>query len=152
MPPPVPRPTRLPPFIYNHPHQVAQDHDVDWTIPDDRDRGTELSRRHARNEMIREQLQAGKPVVYRSSGWSLFPRVHSNDATYYVPVTKEEDVSVGDIVFCQVEPGLRYYAHLISKKEWYNEKWWYTITDRFLHRNGWADIEHIYGRLENCWH
>ena len=102
--------------------------------------------------MIREQLQAGNPVVYRSSGWSLFPRVHSNDATYYVPVTKEEDVSVGDIVFCQVEPGLRYYAHLISKKEWYNDKWWYTITNIKGHRNGWADIEHIYGRLEQCWH
>ena len=88
--------------------------------------------------MIREQLQAGNPVVF--------------DATYYVPVTKEEDVSVGGIVFCQVEPGLRYYAHLISKKEWYNDKWWYTITIMKGHRNGWADIEHIYGRLENCWH
>ena len=101
--------------------------------------------------MIRDQLQAGLSVVYRSSGWSLFPRVHSNDATYYVPVTKEEDVSVGDIVFCQVVPGLHYYAHLISKKEWYNDKWWYAITNKG-HRNGWADIEHIYGRLENCWH
>ena len=140
MPPPVPRPTRLPTFIYRLP------------TPDDGNWETELSRRHARNEMIREELQAGQPVVYRSSGWSLFPRVHSNDATYYVPVTKEEDVSVGDIVFCQVEPGLRYYAHLISKKEWYNDKWWYTITNIKGHRNGWADIEHIYGRLENCWH
>ena len=53
-------------------------------------------------------------VCYRQSGNSLYPRIHSNDLTTYVPVTKEWMANEDDIVFCEVQPGNRFYAYLSS--------------------------------------
>ena len=69
--------------------------------------------------MIKTQLQAGIPVCYRSSGWSLYPRVRSNGPTTYEPVTSAYMVQVDDIVFCQVQSSNRFFADLVSSKEWY---------------------------------
>ena len=81
-----PKPDRPPPIILNYPHEIRPELDVDWTLCSE-DSAKELRFRAQRNEMIKEQLQLGKPVIYRSSGWSLYPRVWSNDLCSYDPVT-----------------------------------------------------------------
>ena len=97
--------------------------------------------------MIKEQLQLGKPVIYRSSGWSLYPRVWSNDRCSYDPVTSANEVREDDIVFCQVQPGDRFFAHLVSRKWFEDGEWYFTISNLKGRENGWCSIEHIYGRL-----
>ena len=85
--------------------------------------------RKVRNELLKENLQAGKPVIYRSSGWSLWPRVWPNDQCTYEPVTSADQVHKEDIVFCEVQPGDRFFAHVVSLK-WEEEgDWYFTIAD-----------------------
>ena len=115
---------------------------------------------------IKEMLQSGRHVAYRSSGNSLAPRVRSNDMCEYEPVTRDDQVHVGDIVFCQIKE--RFWAHLVLRKElqaglaasgrsdWYR----YTISNlkEYLqpqgYTNGYTSIDKIYGRLigsySNC--
>ena len=113
--------------------------------------------REVRNKMIKEQLQAGTSVQYRSSGWSLWPRVHSNDLTTYDPVTSADQVREGDIVFCQVQPGDRFYAHVVKRKILqsygpHHGEWEFTIANARGWENGTCHIKHIYGRLVECLH
>ena len=108
--------------------------------------------RAVRNEMIKEQLQLGKPVIYRSSGWSLYPRVWPNDQCTYEPVTSADEVQEDDIVFCQVQPGDRFYGHLVSRKWFQDGEWYFTISNLQGRSNGWCSIKHIYGRLIRCEH
>ena len=103
-----------------------------------------------RSDLIKKQLLEGRPVCYRSSGWSLCPRVRSNDQTTYEPVTSADQVQVDDIVFCEVQPGNRFYAHLVKRKEWRGVEWYFTISNAQGRENGWCRIEHIYGRLVEC--
>ena len=119
---------------------------MDWTLcPEDWTK--ELRLRAERNEMIKEQLQLGKPVIYRSSGRSLYPRVWSNDMCFYDPVTSADEVHEDDIVFCQVQPGDRFFAHVVSRKWFQNGEWYFTISNLKGWENGWCSIKHIYGRL-----
>ena len=97
---------RRPPFVLNWSHEITPELDVDWTLSDDW--AKELRLREVRNEMIKKQLQLGRPVIYRSSGWSLYPRVWPNDQCTYEPVTSADEVQEDDIVFCQVQPGDRF--------------------------------------------
>ena len=114
-----PMPNRLPPFVLNWPHEITPELDVDWTLcPDDYEK--ELRLREVRNEMIKNELLLGRPVIYRSSGWSLWPKVWSNDQCTFEPVTSADDVNEKDIVFCQVQPGDRFYGHLVSCK-WFQD-------------------------------
>jgi len=76
----------MPPFVLNDAHEAVGDLDVDWTVCKG-DWGLERRLREERNKLLKEQLQAGHNVCYRSSGWSLFPLVSSNDMTTYEPVT-----------------------------------------------------------------
>ena len=76
--------------------------DTDWTLVGDW--GQEQKLREERNNLIKDQLLKGQTVAYRQSGWSLYPRVHSNDLCCYLPVKFEESVEVDDIVFCTVQP------------------------------------------------
>ena len=65
-----------------HEVRVGDFRDVDWTLrPNDWD--AEMRLRTKRNKLIMDQLKAGKSVAYRSSGWSLWPRVHPNDLCVY---------------------------------------------------------------------
>ena len=91
-----PKPDRPPPIILNYPHEIRPELDVDWTLCPD-DSAKELRVRAQRNEITKEQLQLGKPVIYRSSGWSLYPRVWSNELCNYDPVTSADEVHEGDI-------------------------------------------------------
>jgi hypothetical protein len=145
-------PNRLPPFILETRHGVSSHLDVDWTICP-ANWVIEQSRRKARNELIKEKLQSGKPVCYRSTGNSLWPLVHSNDQTTYEPVGDDPDqVQVEDIVFCQVQRGDRFFAHLVKEKWLHNGQWYFTIANYQGHENGWCRMEHIYGRLVECVH
>ena len=147
-------PARMVPFLFNDPHEVGPEFDFDWTLcPEDSE--LEYQRRKVRNDMIKTDLLAGKNVVYRSSGHSLWPRVHSNDNTHYVPVRSDDDVSETDIVFCQVRG--RYLAHLVKHKDWYEKArgsmgaYCYTISRLDGRENGWCMINTIYGRLVDHW-
>ena len=150
--PHVPPPTRVVPFLHNELHEVRPEYDYDWTLcPHDREE--ELKNRTIRNRMIKEELQKGRTVIYRSSGWSLFPRVHSNDMTHYVPVTRDDEIQEDDIVFCEVQPGDRFYAHLVKCKYRYEGgAWCYIIANLAGRENGWCSLCHIYGRLIRVLH
>ena len=151
--PAFPKPTRLPPFVLEGPHEAVESAhlDVDWTLcPEDRAR--ELSLRHARNLLLKTHLQAGRNVCYRSSGWSLVPLVHSNDRTTYAPVTSEDDVSEGDVVFCEVQPRGYFMAHMVKAKYRASDGTRFTISNARGWENGWCKIGHIYGRMILCEH
>ena len=146
-----PRPDRPPPHVLNWSHEITPELDVDWTLCPE-DSAKELRLREERNVLIKEQLQLGKPVIYRSSGWSLYPRVWSNDLCSYDPVTSVDEVQEDDVVFCQVQPGDRFFAHVVSRKCIQNGKWHFTISSLRGRENGWCRIEHIYGRLVRVQH
>ena len=122
-------------------------YNIGWTDTQLSGQNHEMHLRTVRNQMIKEELQLGKPVIYRSSDWSLYPRVWSNDLCFYDPVTSADEVSEDDIVFCQVQPGDRFYAHLVWCK-WFQEgEWYFTISNLKGRSNGGCSIKHIYGRL-----
>ena len=87
--------------------------------------------------MIKTQLQAGVSVCYRSSGWSLRPRVRSNDQATYEPVTSADLVQVDDIVSCEVPLANRFYAHLVKRKEWRSGNLLFTISSMRGWDSGW---------------
>ncbi len=62
-------------------------------------------------------------MCYRSSGWSLCPRVRSNDQTTYEPVTSADMVQVDGIVFCEVQTSDRFFAYLVKNKYLRGGKW-----------------------------
>ena len=143
-------PTRDPPFFLQEAHevQVGDELDMDWTLVGDW--GEEQRLRETRNELIEKMLKQGKTVAYRSSGWSLYPRVHSGDLCCYSPVRFEEQIAQGDIVFCKVQPSGYYYAHLIQTTEWdaasgRTQYWISNMAGRF---NGHCYLEHIFGKLD----
>jgi hypothetical protein len=141
-------PIRLPPFVLTDSHEVRANPqlDKDWTLSDDWD--VELQRRYQRNVMCKEQLLAGRSICYRSGGNSLWPRVQSNDLCTYAPVTAEVPIEVDDIVFCEVQPNDRFYAHLVKAiqvGEW--EDTAYIISNARGRENGWCYRRHIYGKL-----
>ena len=84
--PPPPKPARGVPHFILQAHEVrpGDELDTDWTLHVDW--GEEQRLREKRNELIRAQLMDGKTAAYRQSGWSLYPRVHSNDLCMYIPV------------------------------------------------------------------
>ena len=124
---------------------------MDWTsCPENF--AKELRLRKLRNDMLKEQLLLGKPVVYRSSGWSLWPRVWPNDLCGFDPVTSPDEVRKDDIVFCQVQPGNRYFAHVVSRKWFEDDDWYFIISILKGIQNGWCSIKHIYGRLTKVEH
>ena len=144
-------PTRLPPFVLEGAHEVTPELDVDWTLcPEDWEK--ELRLRHQRNLLIKEKLLEGKSVCFRSSGNSLAPRVCSNDQATYEPVTNEKEVQVDDIVFCEVQPNDRFYAHIVKRKEWCRGEWIFTISNIQGRPNGWCAMRHIYGKMTQCVH
>ena len=121
--------------------------DVDWTLK--QDWTEELRLREVRNELAKTQLQAGKTVAYRSSGWSLFPKVCSNDLCIYVPVNFDDQVQERDIVFCQVQPSGFFYAHLVLWKEWHYDAhaWKYWVSNLKQRINGYCFVKGMYGKL-----
>ena len=161
--PNCPCPTRI-----FQPHEIHTDEDVDWTIPADReDWDEQFSNRLSRNIMIKTNLLAGNTVQFRSSGNSLYPIVESGDSCVFEPVDSCKDLRMGwDIVFCEVQPTNRFFAHKVLYWEWepvdppagsaprteptYRAKYW--IGNNKGHINGHCYEHQIYGRLvETVW-
>jgi len=159
-PPDCPMPIRIVPHILNFLHQIVPNSylDIDWTVSPDWEE--EQSRRTHHNILCIAELKEGKPVVLRSSGNSLYPRVCSNDICTFFPVTSEKEVREGDIVFCSVQPYDRICGHLVKRKRWLYQPWGgkadanqyvYTISNISGYENGWCTLQHIYGKLvEDC--
>ena len=155
--PEFPMPSRPVPVVLEGKHELTRPElDVDWTLAEG-NWDLELQRREQRNKMIKDQLRAGKNVMYRSSGRSLEPLIYSNDCTTWQPVASADEVKVGDIVFCQVFPSRSFYGHLVFDK-WKHEAIWYfrisnhqTFAQGYGPTNGWTDIDHIYGKLIEVW-
>ena len=80
------------------------------------------------NIELKRMLLEGYTVAYRSSGNSLLPMVASGDRCTYTPVKLVEEVAVNDVVFCEVQRGDRFYAHLVSKKEYHHRDQCYYFT------------------------
>ena len=128
-------------------HEVHPSHEVDWTLC--RDWEAEIQNRLIRNLMIKEMLQSGRSVQFRSSGNSLKPKVISGDVTMWEPVTDHSLLQISDIVFCCTQPKGLFYGHAIryiqeSRGETY---WWIGNLQNPPSDNGWCCKEHIYGQL-----
>ena len=146
-----PMPTRPTPLRLFEAHEVHPDLEIDWTLPEDRnDWNEEWRRRELRNEMIKDHLLQGKSVQYKSGGNSLYPKVWSGDTCMYVPVKLGTPIIAGDIVFCQVQPYNRFFAHMVLRIDTPAdpaEKPKYWIGNIEGRENGWCYREHIYGWL-----
>ena len=73
-----------------------------------------------------------------------------------MPVTKPDEVEVDDIVFCKVLPSLKYWAHIVKRKDcqWADEsdskkgtETWFYISNQSGHVNGYCTMKTIYGKL-----
>ena len=108
--------------------------------------------REQRNQMIKDELLAGKYAVFRSGGYSLESiGIKNNDCTEYHPVTKDEEINERDVVFCQVQPTKRFYGHMVKHKKTYGDRICYTISNAKGYENGWCYLEDMYGRLAESW-
>ena len=146
LPPPPARPT---PVVVYASHEVRPEQDVDQTFHPNWH--TEQRRREERNIELKRMLLAGSDVAYRSSGRSLEPRVMEGSRCTYEPVTSVDQVFMNDIVFCEVQDGDRFYAHLVKSKDWHvwDECFYFWISSLKGRTNGWCHIKHIYGKLTN---
>ena len=128
-------------------HAVHPSLEVDWTL--DGDQAVEQTNNDFRNNMIKNMLQSGRSVQYRSTGNSLTPVVWSGDVTMWEPVKDHSKLVVGDIVFCAVQPGDRYFGHAIHNIETKSgETWWWIGNLKTPPNiNGWCGKEHIFGQL-----
>ena len=130
-------------------HEVHPSEEKDWTL------GTgswkeELKLRNVRNCIVRDMLKSGRSAQFRSSGNSLFPLVRSGDVSMWEPVSDHDILELGDVVFCQVQDGDRFYAHMIQKIEYWKDGSRYWLIGNMaepLVINGWCAAKHIYGRL-----
>jgi len=142
---------RMPAHLCNFAHEVMATpaFNQDWTLSPDW--GMQRQLRDRRDVMIQNKLQSGFPVAFKSSGDSLWPLIHSGDICEYEPVFKASEVEVGDIVFCQVRPTWRYFAHTIKRKTYDDEKeaWYFTVGNQSGWENGWCWMDTIYGKLKH---
>ena len=131
--PEFPMPNRPPPFVgvvLDGKHSVGPelDFDLDWT---------RFERREERNNLVKAELQNGNTVGFRSSGLSLYPRVCSGDFDTYQPVVNADDeIQKEDIVLCEVQPGSRFYAHIVKKIEDWEGRRRFTIANYAGRENG----------------
>ena len=135
-----------PPLVFQA-HEIHPSSEVDWTLGSDWE--TEQHLREVRNSLVRDMLASGRSVQYRSTGNSLYPMVRPNDVTMWEQVTDCSILVVGDVVFCAVQPGDRFYGHMIHNiGTWYGTTYWDIGNMKDPpHINGWCYAEHIYGRL-----
>ena len=161
------KPKRLPDLILQSPHEAVPSFHEDWTLVEGSDIDpekweTELRRRDSRNRLIVEYLVDGRSVFYKSSGNSMWPLVQSGDACTFHPIQavtvmdnmhavqkERSEIDVGDIVFCQVQRGRQYYAHIVLRieQDFHAHELKYWIGNIESRINGWCFREHIYGIL-----
>ena len=108
-------------------------------------------------DTMREALQQGRPVCFRNNGNSLDPLVHDGDTCFMWPINSQTEILPGDIVLAHVQPGNRYYCHLVWSKEKFvdaetqSEQTYFVIGNNRegekKRMNGWCYLTHIYGML-----
>ena len=138
----------VPPFVVvvsDGSHSVPPQFDFDWTLH--KVKKLELQRREQRDQLVKEALQSGKTVKFRSSGNSLDPWVLSNDSCTYAPVTDPKELRLHDVVFCQVQPCNRFYGHIIKQIVEHRGRPRFHISNLRGRVNGTCEMEHIYGKL-----
>ena len=141
-------PNRVPPFVdvvLDGKHSVGPELDFDWTLHSDW--SIELKRRDERNKLVKAELQNGNTVAFRSSGNSLDPWVLSGDCCTYAPVTDHRDLQQHDVVFCEVQPGDRFFAHIIKQIVVRRGRPIFYISNLRGKINGYCEKKHIYGKL-----
>jgi hypothetical protein len=163
------KPKRRPPgmLVLQIPHEAAPPFNDDWTLVKGSSKDAskwekEMRLRDDRNCMIREYLERGRPVLYKSSGSSMWPLVQSNDAILLHPIQavtadkgkhaiqkEASEIGVGDIVFCEVQPNTAYFCHIVVEEQWdyYTGQPKYWIGSFNAKVNGWCRREHIFGIL-----
>ena len=163
------KPTRLPPksLVLQSPHEAAPSFHEDWTIVANSHKDPEmwekeLKLRDTRNRMIHDFLRDGRSAFYKSSGSSMWPLIQAGDGCTFHPIQavtamhgrfavkkKASELSVGDVVFCQVQRSQCYYAHFILSIEhdYHAKEPKYWIGNLKQEKNGWCFREHIYGIL-----
>ena len=128
-------------------HEVLATDDQDWAVNTNRE--SELKLRWERNIMIHERLQSGRSVAFRSGGNSLAQRIKSGGVCEYLPVRKDDDVRVGDIVVCQEQATGRYCSRAVMSKEYDHElgDWYFKNGNSSDWPCGLCWSDHLYGKL-----
>jgi len=172
------QPTRSACMILEHPHQATSPFHEDWTKvqnswKDNEAWQEELRRRDLRNVMIMESLLQSRTVFYSSTGNSMWPIVQSGDYCLFHPIQAvtadearlvgiqkfESTISVGDIVFCRVQPTQQLYAHFVRQTAWAYDNEYGTFATQYWigglpsrnqprPLNGHAFRRHIFGILK----
>ena len=120
----------------------------------DDDLGSYLT--HKRNTIKHRALVNGYSVQYPSGDSSLEPLIVAGDTCFIYPITGF-DIQVGDIVFCQVPCGNKYFVNLVWQIVTHYDSdntptVYYMIGNnkpqgRGKRCNGWCTAEHIIGML-----
>ena len=100
-----------------------------------------------RNELVKDLLLKGHTVAFRLKGNFLYPRVWRGDWCTYEPIKDHGEIKVEDVVFCEVQYGNRFYAHLVKDIGDWNGRRCFTIANANGRVNGWCYDEHVYGKL-----
>ena len=138
-------------------HEIYPGEDPDQTRINTKSKEEEFVSRDIRNHLIKEKLQLCESVQYRSTGWSMYPLIHSEDTCVFEPVCGDPQleqlpIEVSDCVFCEVQPKNHFYAHKVIEiiPSSINKATQYIIGNANGHRNGWCYRRHIYGRLSEA--
>jgi len=113
--------------------------------------------------MLKTYLCKGKPVQYRSFGDELWPNVRSGDCCLWEPVFNSQKLKEGDIVFCELQPGIngdRFLAQKIMLIEAEPAEFKRGGVRRFVFggseyrpsARGWCHDHHVFGRLVEVLH
>ena len=99
-------------------HEIYPGEDPDQTRINTKSKEEEFVSRDIRNHLIKEKLQLCESVQYRSTGWSMYPLIHSEDTCVFEPVCGDPQleqlpIEVSDCVFCEVQPRNHFYAHKV---------------------------------------
>ena len=101
--------------------------------------------------MVKERLQNTNRASYVSSNNSLWPRVANGHMCVYDPVSEDDQVEEGDIVFCEVrysrDGHFLFDAHQVLMKKLYRDTYWYSIGTIHGYCKGHCRIGTIYGKL-----
>ena len=92
-----------------------------------------------------ETLKSGQNVSFREKGNSMVPLIYSNQKNTYSPVVSDDDIKVGDIVWCKVKGN--FYTHLLTAKKQEKDTMRYQISNNKGHVNGWIKLEKIFGKV-----
>ena len=115
-------------------------------------------KRWAGNRIIKMKLQQGHTVKFNYQGSSLEPYMGAEYCLEFEPVVDHGQLSEGDIVFCEVQPGNKMLAQkILHIGDWHqtgciSPKRYFYIGRKAdpPGRHGYCYDEHIYGRMSEA--